>query len=180
MDGVPRAISAAQNPCVPPARLLCPAGARLGARWAAAVLLAGMCHSTAASPTGPRASLTALRELRYEDEMQCLEKSSRKLAKGGWWRCFPHTRHGTSAHGMAQRGRACTHSRVPGPDCRNHPCPPCSPFASQQGRRRRVKKFALWAGRRAHTPCFAKCIRSIPATNRLAGALSGTREGRAM
>lgn len=93
---------------------------------------------------------------------------------------LPKTHKERSAARHGQASRACAHSRVPSPGCRNHPCLRCSPFAFQQGRRHRAKKFAWQAGRRAHTPCFAKCIRSIPATNRLAGALSGTREGRAM
>lgn len=138
---------------------------------------AGMCHDTAASPTGPRASLAALRESRYEDEMQCLEKSSPKLAKGSRRRCLPRARHGTSAHATAQRDRPCARSEAAP---KTIPALPAPPFASQRGRSCREKKFAPQAGRPAHTPCFAKCIRSIPATNRLAGALSGTREGRAM
>lgn len=140
---------------------------------------AGMCHDdTTASPTGPRASLAALHESRYGGEMKCLEKSSPKLTKGSQRRCFPRARHGTSAHGTAQRGRTCARSEAAP---KTIPALPAPPFASQRGRSCREKKFfAPQAGRPTHTPCFAKCIRSIPATNRLAGALSGTREGRAM
>lgn len=65
-----------------------------------------MCQATAASPAGPRALLAALRLLHYEDEMQYLEKSSPKLTKSSWQRCFPHARLGSSAYSIGTHSRA--------------------------------------------------------------------------
>lgn len=162
--GGPRSHSCGTDPRVPVPQL----GKRGWERWAAAVLPAGMCQATAASPAGPRALPAALCLLRYEDEMQCLEKSSPKLTKSSWRRCFPCARHGSSAYSIGTHGKAAPKT-IPA-----LPAPPLPPIKVQE------KKNSPWAGRHKHSPGFAKCIRSIPATNRLAGALSGTREGRAM